>query len=88
MNRFPDKFKNVDFRPTYTKFDQEKFPQKMVSATFMCLLNPRIIPKIRQNLCNEPILRKRCFRRMDRAEFTDPLAKRIIKYDVQGFREM
>ena len=42
----------------------KSFFQKMHSATFICLLNPDFMQKIKKN--NEPVLRKRCYRLLDR----------------------
>ena len=48
-----------------THFGYNKsFFQKMLSATFICLLNPDFMQKIKKS--NEPILIKRCYRQLDR----------------------
>ena len=42
------------------------FSQKLGSATFICLLNPNSMQTMRKKSSNVPILRKWCYRQMDR----------------------
>ena len=51
MKRFGEKFKNVNFRPknvAFTLFGASFFSKKMDSVTFLCLLNPNVMQKIRK----------------------------------------
>ena len=52
MNRFWEQFNTVDFDPTKAAFTHhfghnKIFPGKMGSSTFICLLNPDVIQKIK-----------------------------------------
>ena len=51
MNRFWEQFNTVDFGPTKAAFTHhfghKIFPEKMGSSTFICLLNPDVIQKIK-----------------------------------------
>ena len=57
MNRFWEQFNTVDFDPTKAAFTHhfghnKIFPEKMGSSTFICLLNPDVIQKIKNTWPN------------------------------------
>ena len=59
MNRFWEQFNFADFDPNKVTFTHhfghnKNFPEKMGSSTFICLLNPDVIQKIRNTYWPNP----------------------------------